>query len=290
MARQTRRCIPPDKFVLSVVIPIFNERETVKEILARVRAAPYHKEIIVVDDASTDGSKDVLRDLQAAGKIDRLLLHETNQGKGAALRSGFAEVTGDLVVVQDADLEYDPAEYPKLLQPFFDGKADVVYGSRFISGMAHRVLFFWHMIANRCLTLISNMFTNLTLTDMETCYKAFRTEVIKAVDIKENRFGFEPEITAKVAHMQCRIYEVGISYDGRSYQDGKKIGWRDAFAAFVCILRYGLFYKAPKDVDTVLAEAEKERERSAASRDETPRAPPASQDEQNKKETAVETV
>ena len=268
MARPTRTPISPDTLVLSVVIPIYNERDTIEEILRRVHDAPFRKEIIVVDDGSTDGSRELLRDLETAGKIDRLVLHEENQGKGAALRSGFAAVTGHVVVVQDADLEYDPAEYPKLLQPFFDGKADVVYGSRFVSGMAHRVLFFWHSIANRCLTLISNMFTNLNLTDMETCYKAFRSEVVKAIDINEKRFGFEPEITTKVARMRCRIYEVGISYDGRGYQEGKKIGWKDAIVAFVCVLRYGLFYKPPKTIDALLAEGTSDKKGTPPKREE----------------------
>ncbi len=253
MALHTRKPLSADDFVLSVVIPIYNERDTIEEILSRVHDAPFRKEIVVVDDGSADGSREVLRELEAAGKIDRLILHDKNKGKGAALRTGFAQVSGDLVVVQDADLEYDPSEYPQLVQPFLDGKADVVYGSRFISGKSHRVLFFWHSIANRCLTLISNMFTNLNLTDMETCYKVFRPEVVKAIEIDEDRFGFEPEITAKVAHMQCRIYEVGISYDGRGYQEGKKIGWKDAIWAFVCVVRYGLFHKPDKTIETLLA-------------------------------------
>ena len=252
MALHTRKPLSADDFVLSVVIPIYNERDTIEEILSRVHDAPFRKEIVVVDDGSADGSREILRKLEAAGKIDRLILHEKNQGKGAALRTGFAQVTGDLVVVQDADLEYDPSEYPQLVQPFLDGKADVVYGSRFISGRSHRVLFFWHSVANRCLTLISNMFTNLNLTDMETCYKVFRIEVVKAIKITEDRFGFEPEITAKVARMQCRIYEVGISYDGRGYQEGKKIGWKDAVWAFVCVVRYGLFHRPDRTIETVL--------------------------------------
>ncbi len=252
MALPTRKPISADDFVLSVVVPIYNERDTIEEILSRVHNAPFRKEIVVVDDGSADGSREILRELEAAGKIDRLILHEKNQGKGAALRTGFAQVTGDLVVVQDADLEYDPSEYPQLVQPFLDGKADVVYGSRFISGRTHRVLFFWHSIANRCLTLISNMFTNLNLTDMETCYKVFRREVVKAIEIAEDRFGFEPEITAKVARMQCRIYEVGISYDGRGYQEGKKIGWKDAVWAFVCVVRYGLFHGQNRTIETIL--------------------------------------
>ena len=275
MALHTRKRISPDDFVLSVVIPIYNERDTVEEILRRVHDAPFRKEIIVVDDGSADGSREVLRELEAAGKIDRLILHEKNQGKGAALRTGFAQVTGHLVVVQDADLEYDPSEYPQLLQPFFDGKADVVYGSRFISGRSHRVLFFWHSIANRSLTLVSNIFTNLNLTDMETCYKVFRPEVVKAIEINEDRFGFEPEITAKVAHMQCRIYEVGISYDGRGYQEGKKIGWKDAIWAFICVVRYGLFYRPHKTIETLLAQAESERQAASSGGEKSPKKPEA---------------
>jgi glycosyltransferase involved in cell wall biosynthesis len=222
---------------LSVVIPVYNELATLEEIVTRVAASPVEKEIILVDDCSTDGTRDILRTLERVRNV-RVLYHETNQGKGAALRTGFAAAQGDLVIIQDADLEYDPGEYPKLTRPILDGQADVVYGSRFAGGQSHRVLYFWHYVGNRVLTLLSNMFTNLNLTDMETCYKVFRREVIQQVRIEENRFGFEPEITAKVAAMGCRIYEVGISYYGRTYEEGKKIGWKDGCRALWCILKY----------------------------------------------------
>jgi glycosyltransferase involved in cell wall biosynthesis len=222
---------------LTVVVPVFNEITTIAEILARIRAAPLEKEIIVVDDCSTDGTRQLLESLPKSPDLVTLF-HPVNQGKGAALRTGFAAATGDAVVVQDADLEYDPCEYPKLLQPIQDGRADVVYGSRFAGGECHRVLYFWHSIGNRFLTIMSNAFTNLNLTDMETCYKMFRREIIQQVRIQENRFGFEPEITAKVAAMRCRVYEVGISYSGRTYEEGKKIGWRDGVRALWCIVKY----------------------------------------------------
>jgi glycosyltransferase involved in cell wall biosynthesis len=205
-----------------------------------VRASPYpDKEIIVVDDCSRDGTRDVLR-TQIEPLVDRIIYHEVNQGKGAALRTGFAAATGDAVIVQDADLEYDPNEYPKIMKPIVDGKADVVFGSRFMGGEAHRVHYFWHMVGNKFLTLFSNMMTNLNLTDMETCYKAFRRDVLQQIEIEENRFGFEPEITAKVARLNVVIFEVGISYYGRSYAEGKKIGWRDGFRALWAILKYNL--------------------------------------------------
>ncbi len=225
---------------LSVVIPCYNEVRTIRDIVNRVRAAsPAHKEIIIVDDCSIDGTRDTLR-LEIAPLVDRILYHEVNQGKGAALRTGFSAATGDVVVVQDADLEYDPAEYSKLLQPIVDGKADVVFGSRFSGGEAHRVVYFWHMVGNKLLTLLSNMLTNLNLTDMETCYKVFKREVLRQITIEENRFGFEPEITAKVARLDVVIYEVGISYYGRTYKEGKKIGWRDGVSALRAILKYNL--------------------------------------------------
>ena len=225
---------------LSVVIPCYNEAPTLERLLKAVRAAPWPEiEIVVVDDCSTDGSTQML---QGALRplVDQLVLHERNRGKGAALRSGFAVATGDAVIVQDADLEYDPVEYPKLLAPIAEGRADVVYGSRFMGGAPHRVLYFWHSVGNAFLTLLSNMFTDLNLTDMETCYKVFRREVIQSIRIEEDRFGFEPEVTAKVARLGCRVYEVGISYYGRTYAEGKKIGYRDGFRAIYCILKYNV--------------------------------------------------
>ncbi|MCI5218527.1 MAG: glycosyltransferase family 2 protein [Candidatus Electrothrix sp. LOE2] len=228
---------------LSVVIPVYNEEKTLNEVIDAIQAVdlPLAKEIIIVDDSSTDGTRQLIEQLPDADFIK--IFHEKNQGKGAALRSGFAQATGDIVLIQDADLEYDPAEYPKLLKPILDGKADVVYGSRFIGSDAHRVLYFWHMVGNRLLTLLSNMCTNLNLTDMETCYKVFRKEVMSDIFIKENRFGFEPEITAKIARAEWRIYEVGISYSGRTYKEGKKIGIRDGVRALYCILKYRFFSK-----------------------------------------------
>jgi glycosyltransferase involved in cell wall biosynthesis len=241
-----RKPLPAD-FLLSVIVPVYNERVTIRPLLEQVKAAPFRKEVIVVDDGSTDGTREEVEALRReGGLLDRVILQERNQGKGAALRAGFAAAGGDVVLIQDADLEYDPQEYAKLVAPIVDGRADVVYGSRFLTGMAHRVLFFWHSVANRCLTLLSNMLTDLNLTDMETCYKVFRAEVLREITVQENRFGFEAEITAKVARLGCRVYEVGISYHGRSYAEGKKIGWRDAVWTLVCILRYGLFHRRPR--------------------------------------------
>jgi len=226
--------------LLSVVIPCFNEAATILDLLERVRSAPVaSKQIIVVDDGSSDGTRELLQRLQADDLT--VLLHERNRGKGAALATGFAAARGEICIVQDADLEYDPAEYPLVIGPIVQGKADVVFGSRFQGAAPHRVVYFWHRLGNGFLTLLSNMFTDLNLTDMETCFKAFRTEIIQAIRIREQRFGFEPEITAKVARRRCRIYEVGISYYGRTYDEGKKIGWRDGVRAIWCILKYNLW-------------------------------------------------
>jgi glycosyltransferase involved in cell wall biosynthesis len=224
---------------LSVVIPVYNEEATIAQLIARVRAVPLHKEIIVVDDCSTDGTRRSLTQIAQRNEV-RAFFHERNQGKGAALRTGFQQVRGEIVIVQDADLEYDPAEYPKLIQPILDGRADVVYGSRFAGGESHRVLYYWHYVGNRFLTQLSNMLTNLNLTDMETCYKAFRRDVLRDLEIEESRFGFEPEITAKIAKLNARVYEVGISYSGRTYAEGKKINWKDGVSALRCILKYNL--------------------------------------------------
>ena len=226
--------------ILSVIIPCFNEVKTLNELLAAVKECGVEDlEIIIVDDCSTDGTRELLKNLN--DDTIKVLYHDFNKGKGAALRTGFKSATGDICIVQDADLEYDPKEFPLLLDPIIKNKADVVFGSRFQSGRPHRVVYFWHRVGNGVLTLLSNFFTDLNLSDMETCYKAFRTEVIKSIDIKENRFGFEPEITAKISKMDLRIYEVGISYYGRTYDEGKKIGWKDGVRAIYCILKYNLF-------------------------------------------------
>ncbi|TET34178.1 MAG: glycosyltransferase family 2 protein [Planctomycetota bacterium] len=234
---------------ITIVIPVFNEKDTLREILEQVEEAPLsdddtelEREIILVNDGSWDGTKKILKEIESQNKSHiKIIHHKRNQGKGAALHSGFAAATGDVIIIQDADLEYDPWEYPILLDPILAGKADVVYGSRFMGGKPHRVLFFWHSIANRALTFVSNMFTNLNLTDVETCYKLFRTDIIRKLKLKQKRFGFEPEVTAKIAKIKgIRIYEVGISYSGRTYAEGKKIGFKDAVNAMCCILRYNL--------------------------------------------------
>lgn len=226
---------------VSIVIPCYNERDTLEEIVRAVLASPVEdKEIILVDDCSTDGTREVIEE-RVRDKVTTVLYHERNQGKGAALRTGFGAVTGDVVIIQDADLEYDPQEYPTLLQPILDGRADVVYGSRFMGGQAHRVVYFWHMVGNKFLTLCSNMFTDLNLTDMETCFKVMRTDVLRQIQIQENRFGFEPEITAKLAKLHVRMFEVGISYYGRTYAEGKKIGWKDGVRAVLAIVKYNVW-------------------------------------------------
>ena len=226
---------------LTVIIPCYNERDTIAGIVEAVERSPVpDKEIIIVDDHSTDGTRDILKNA-IAPRVSRIIYHERNQGKGAALRTGIAAATGDIVIIQDADLEYDPQEYPLLIEPILAEKADVVYGSRFMGGRPHRVIYYWHSMGNWFLTTLSNMFTNINLTDMETCYKAFRREVVQSIRIEEDRFGFEPEITAKIAKKKCRVYEVGISYYGRTYTEGKKIGWKDGFRAIYCILKYNIF-------------------------------------------------
>jgi glycosyltransferase involved in cell wall biosynthesis len=225
---------------VSVVMPVYNEVATIKEIVSRVQAVTLEKDIIIVDDSSTDGTLELLEEIPQSYDNLRVIHHDRNQGKGAALRTGFAAVTGDIVIIQDADLEYDPREYPALLEPILDGRADIVYGSRFLGG-PHRVFFFWHYMGNKFLTLLSNMLTNLNLTDMETCYKVFKKEVLDNIKLKSNRFGFEPEFTAKVAKKGFRIYETPISYSGRTYDEGKKIGWKDGVKAIFCILWFRFF-------------------------------------------------
>ena len=232
--------LPAEELVLSVLIPVFNERQTIERLLNEVHAVPVRKQVVCVDDCSTDGTREELQRLKAAGRIDVLQLHEVNRGKGAAIRTAMAVSTGNVVIVQDADLEYDPADWPGLLEPIIDGRADAVFGSRFLGG-PHRVLYFWHSVGNRALTTFSNMFTNLNLTDMETCYKAIRGDLARSLRLTSDRFGFEPEVTARLARAQARIYEVPISYSGRTYAEGKKIGWRDGVAAIWHILRYNLW-------------------------------------------------
>ena len=230
---------------LSIVIPCYNEIKTIHLVVDKILSLnlPIPYEIVIIDDCSKDGTGEYLKTLSVRENI-RILFHDVNRGKGAALRTGFFKADGDVILIQDADLEYDPSEYPKLLKPILDGKADVVYGSRFIGGDEHRVLYFWHSVGNRFLTLLSNMFTNLNLTDMEVCYKVFRKSVLDKIVLQEDRFGFEPEVTAKISHLNCSVYEVGISYSGRTYAEGKKINWKDGVRAIYVILKYGLFVRS----------------------------------------------
>lgn len=230
-----------NSFKLSIIIPCFNEKETIEKLIDAVIKSPVSsKEIIVVDDCSTDGTREILKN-KIENKIDRVIYHDKNKGKGAAIRTGISSANGDIVIIQDADLEYDPKEYPNLIKPIIEGSADVVYGSRFIRGRSHKVVNFWHRVGNWILTTISNMFTNIHLSDMETCYKAFKRNIIQSINIEEDRFGFEPEITAKIAKLKLRIYEVGISYEGRTYSQGKKINWKDGIRTIYCIIKYNLF-------------------------------------------------
>ena len=227
--------------LVSIVIPCFNEKNLIEELIRRVNNSPLpKKEVILVDDASNDGTREIIKE-KLEPRVSKVIYHDKNRGKGAALRSGFAAASGDIVIVQDADLEYDPDDYLRLLEPILSGKADVVYGSRFVGSGAHRVFFFWHMVGNKLLTLISNIFTNLNLTDMETGFKVFRAEILRKIKLKEDTFTFEPEVTAKIARLKCRIYEVGISYSGRTYTQGKKISWPDGFRALGAIAKYNLF-------------------------------------------------
>lgn len=243
---------------LSVVMPVYNERDTLREVVLKVLAVPIEIELICVDDGSRDGSREILAELQSEHPQIHVALLPHNMGKGAALRRGIQEVTGDYVIVQDADLEYDPSEYRLMLEPLIQGKADVVFGSRFLGGAPHRVLYFWHSVGNRALTLLSNCLTNINLSDMETCYKVFRREIIQSIPIEENRFGFDPEITVKVARRNLRIYEVGISYWGRTYEEGKKIGWKDGVRALYCLLKYSIKEPRTRPVAAAVSTADHE--------------------------------
>jgi glycosyltransferase involved in cell wall biosynthesis len=249
---------------LSVVIPVYNERATLRTIVARVLNVPLDIELVCVDDGSSDGSREILGELAYQYPQMRVVLQPRNMGKGAALRRGIQEATGDYVVIQDADLEYDPAEYSVLIEPLEQEKADVVYGSRFMGGRPHRVLYFWHSVGNRLLTLLSNCVTNLNLTDMETCYKVFRREIIQSIPLEEDRFGFEPEVTVKIAKLRLRVYEVGISYSGRTYEEGKKIGWKDGVRAIWCLIKYS-FKKTPATI-AAMATVEKEQTEDSSKR------------------------
>ncbi len=251
---------------LSVIIPVYNERATIANVVERVLAVPLTMEVLCVDDGSTDGSVELLTALQKSNPQVRVLLQPKNMGKGAALRRGIQHATGDFVIIQDADLEYDPADYPALLEPLIQNKADVVYGSRFLGSRPHRVLYFWHSVGNRALTLLSNCLTNINLSDMETCYKVFRREIIQSIPIQEDRFGFEPEITVKIAKRRLRIYEVGISYWGRTYEEGKKIGWKDGVRALWCLFKYALIERAVPLTKPVIALEHTESSSEAGSR------------------------
>lgn len=254
------------EYLLSVIIPCYNEKDTIEEIVGRVRAVDVPTEIVLVDDGSTDGTRDILKGLES--QVDKIILHERNLGKGGAIQTAVQNVTGDYVLIQDADLEYDPEEYPLLLRPLLDGEADVVYGSRFLGGSPRRVHMYWHRVANGILTVLSNMVTNLNLTDMETCFKVFKTDILRSMKLRERGFGIEPEITARVSQLRCRVYEIGISYHGRGYDEGKKIGIKDAIWALVCIFRYGLLQRQKPISGRVKSSSGEESDGESASAEE----------------------